>query len=562
MRKKWFAFGCLTSILIIVFSFVLVVRSVSKLGTQKKTKIADNSYLHIKLSGTIYDYNEIKDNFFHNENLFAHDIIEKVEKATKDDRISGIILEPSWISGGFATLNEIMLALENFQASGKEVVAYLEVCGNRDYYLASVADEIVLNPSASAGILLTGIGTNILFYKDVLDKLGIEMQVIHAGKFKGAGEPFTRNEMSPPFRESIAKLFSDIYEKMISELAENRQLTDVDVRKIYENRMELFINQENAIEYNLVDNLMFHDDFMKGRKTVKLADYHSFMPSNFTKDKVAVIYAQGSIVKQKTDFMATQITSQKIAKICEKIAKDNSVKAVVLRVNSPGGSALESEIIFQHLQKINKPIVVSMGNVAASGGYYIAANADYIFADPFTITGSIGVVAMYPNLKKFSDKIGIHSDPISKGKFSNITDPFLETKSTTIAAMKIGIEATYQEFKNRVADGRNMSITEVEKIAQGRIWSSNDALENNLIDEVGSQKNAIQKAAELAEIANYSVKYFPKQKTLTEIFLKEKFNFEMVSNLFVPNILNDAKQLYNEVKNDPIQMRQLMFGTE
>ncbi len=562
MRKKWFAFGCLASILIVVLSFVLVIKSVSKLGTHKKVKIADNSYLHIKLSGAINDYNEIKDDLFYDKNLFAHDIIEKIEKAAKDDRISGIILEPSWISAGFATLNEIMLALENFQAGGKEVIAYLEMCGNRDYYLASVADEIVLNPSASAGIILTGIGTNILFYKDVLDKVGIEMQVIHAGKFKGAGEPFTRNEMSPPFRESIAKLFSDIYEKMICELAENRQLADVDVRKIYENRMELFINQENALKYNLVDNLMFHDKFMKGRKIVKLADYHSFMPSNFTKDKVAVIYAQGSIVKQKTDFTATQITSQKIAEICKKITKDNSVKAVVLRVNSPGGSALESEIIFQHLQKINKPVVVSMGNVAASGGYYISANADYIFADPFTITGSIGVVAIYPNLKNFSDKVGIHSDPISKGKFSNIADPFLETKSTTIAAMKIGIEATYKEFKDRVANGRNMSIMKVEEVAQGRVWSSNDALENNLIDKVGSQKDAIQKAAELAEIVNYSVKYFPKQKTLTEVFLKEKFNFEMISSLLIPNVFNNAKQLYNEVKNDPIQMRELIFRME
>jgi len=271
MKTKWFTLGCLTSIailIIIIFSTLFTFGNLGRSFQQPlPQKIADGSWLKMDISGSIVDYNEFDENplagTFGNDVMSVHDIIHKIHKAANDKKIKGIILEPNFISCGFANLHEIMNALKYFKSSGKEIIAYLDMGTNRDYFISTIADRIYLNPSASAGILLTGVGSGVLFYKDMLDKIGVKFEVIHAGKFKGAGETFSRNDFSEPVRNNLDNLFSDIYNSLLSEIAANRGMDFSEIKQIYEDREELFINQQTAIDYGLVDELIFQEDLYR-----------------------------------------------------------------------------------------------------------------------------------------------------------------------------------------------------------------------------------------------------------------------------------------------------------
>ncbi len=564
MKKKWFAFGCLTSIIIVIALLFWGFHSLKNLG-KKKVKVQPDSYLHLNLSGEITEYNEIERSIFFEKPICSNVLIRKINRAATDENIKGILLEPTWIQAGLATTHEIMKALQNFQSKGKEVHAYMEISGNRDYFLASVADRVYLNPSASAGILLTGIGGNIIYYKELLDKIGVEIKVIHAGKYKGAGEQYFLNEMSQPLRKSLEDLLSDIYDELLTTVAENRNISFDDVKDIYENRTDIMINKDNALQYQLVDELIFRENLLarlniKKHNLISYKDYNLPKEKSFTKDKIAVIYAQGNISQEGTSSDFRNLSAKKFNKNLDLIIKDSSIKALVIRVDCPGGSALESEIILNKIIRLKEimPVVVSMANVAGSGGYYIVSNSSYIFADPFVITGSIGVVGTIPNFKKLGDKIGIHSNVIKKGKYANILDPFTEIDPQVIESIRQGVQETYDEFKARVAFGRDMSLEQVEEIAQGRLWSCDDALENNLIDEVGFMSDAIQKAAELAGIKSFTRIYYPRKKTFEEMLLKDIFNIEMYANIFTPDIHKElgtrkAIQFYRNIQYDPIQ---------
>ncbi|MCK4957431.1 MAG: signal peptide peptidase SppA, partial [Candidatus Cloacimonetes bacterium] len=482
MKGKWFSFGCLTSVVIVILMIVFLFASLNNVSSFDKskltTKVADNSVLHLKISGNISEYNELKDDFFMSpfapKTFTAHDIIEKIKMATNDPRIDSIILEPKWISAGYATLHEISQALKEFQKSGKPVYAYLEMCGNKDYFLASCADKIYLNPSASAGILLTGVGSNMLFYKDLFEKVGVEMTVLHAGEYKGAGENYYRTSLSAPVKKNLTSLFSDIYDNITHELAENRGISIEDITYIYEQRDDIFINQNKAIEYNLVDELAFKEEVISQlisneNQLIAANKYKVKKLSAKDKDKIAVIYAQGQIAIQTSGLQQNILSAKKLSNAIDKILNDNTIKGTVIRIDSPGGSALESEIMHNKLKelKARMPVVISMANVAASGGYYISTPSDYVFADPFTITGSIGVVAMFPNISALNKKIGITTDKIEKGKYSNILNLYEKPDQATLTSFKKGIDKTYIEFKTRVANGRNISLNDVEKVAKG-----------------------------------------------------------------------------------------------
>jgi protease-4 len=438
------------------------------------------------------------------------------------------------------------------------------MAGNRDYILASIADSIYLNPSASGGLFLTGVGGSVLFYKDLLDKIGIEMKVIHAGKYKGAGENFSRSSFSKPVKDNLDKLFTTVYDKMIAMIAENRDLSIEQIKNIYENRKEIFISGEKALEYNLVDQLCFREDLFKelGIKQNRLVSLKSYKLSSRSKEKerIAVIYAQGVIAPSNSFYTAQNLSASKIDETLDKLETDKSIKAVVLRVNSPGGSALESEIILNRIKQLRsvKPIIISMSNVAASGGYYISAESDYTYADPFTITGSIGVVAMIPNISKLSKNIGLNSEQINKGKYSDLFNPYREPDAEEYEALKKDIEETYIEFKTRVADGREMTLEDVELLAQGQVWSSEDALDKDLIDGVGMLNDAIIKAAEIAGITEYSVHFYPKKKSIFEEFLKDKFDIDVATELLKSDItkeigLDRSLLFYKNIRNDPVQ---------
>lgn len=569
MKGKWFAFGCLTSVVIIIvmiFSTFNIIGIMSKsMGKKKQLKvILPGSYLHVKLTGEIVEYNEFSESFFGEDAIGTHSIVQKINKASYDKNIKGIILEPQWMYCGMANINEIMEAIKHFKSSGKKVYAYFSMAGNRDYILASIADSIYLNPSASGGLFLTGVGGSVLFYKDLLDKIGIEMKVIHAGKYKGAGENFSRSSFSKPVKENLDKLFTTIYDKMIAMIAENRNLSIEQIKYIYENRKEIFISGEKAIEYNLVDQLCFREDLFKelGIKKNQLISLKRYKLSSRDKEKerIAVVYAQGGIAPSNTFYTAQNLSASKIDEVLDKLEIDNSIKAVVLRVNSPGGSALESEIILNRIKQLRsvKPVIISMGNVAASGGYYISAESDYTYADPFTITGSIGVVAMIPNISKLSKNIGLNSEQLKRGKYSDVFNPYNEPNAEEFEALKKNIEETYIEFKTRVANGREMTLEEVELLAQGQVWSSEDALDKNLIDGVGMLNDAIIKAAEIAGVAEYSVHFYPKKKSIFEEFLKDKFDIDLAAEFMKSDItkeigLDRSLLFYNNIKNAPIQ---------
>ena len=567
MRKKWFTFGCLTSIVIVIVIFWLIGSSVNRLTKQKIVKLDPNTYLHLQLKGELKEYNELKEEYFLDRlgdtSLSVHDIVQKINFATHDPNVRGLIIEPYFFATGYSNLNEMEKSIDKFKASGKSVYSYLEMAGNKDYLLASTADKIYMNPSASAGILLTGVGSNVLFYKDMLDKIGVEMKVIHAGKYKGAGENYSRTSFSEPVKRNLDRLFKDIYDKTLFMLSENRKIDIKKAKSIYEQREEIMINQQAALDYGLVDELLFRKEMLKANgiekdQLLSISKYSISEKKQLDNWKIAVVYAQGNIVKSSGDDRG-KLTSEKMIKMLDEIENDNNIKAVVLRVNSPGGSALESEIMLHRIKKLRekKPVVVSMGNVAASGGYYISCDADYVYADDFTITGSIGVVAMLPNIADLSQKMGINTEKIGYGKYSGLVNVWEELSEEEIASIRSSIAQTYIEFKTRVSEGRKISLDEVELVAQGQVWSAEDALDKKLIDEVGMLSDAILKAGALANMPSYTIDYYPHKISLMEYFLEEKFDIKVAMAYLtdMENILhlNELKEFAQNLIHEPIQ---------
>jgi len=565
MKGKWFGFGCLTSILlllaIVLISFFSVKNYFNKYKGDNK-KVADSTWLVLNLVKEVKEFSELSEDFLGKKNNSVHNYIQAIDRAAEDERIAGIILCPQYFTAGYSTLDQLMNSLQNFKASGKPVYAYVNSITNRGYYIASIADKVYLNPSSSAGILLTGIGGHILYYEQMLDKLGIEMQVIHAGKYKAAGEQFVRNEMSPEFKENLTSLYGDMYQQMLQTIAENRGIEVLDLRNLYEERDNIWINGQYSLKTGLVDELMQYQellDMLDINKSNKMNLTEYPIPPRLVPDnKIAVLYAQGNITTQ-TGPAIDMITSSKLFKELELIEKNPNVKGIVLRINSPGGSALESDIILNKLLEVQrtKPIVVSMGDVAASGGYYIACSANYIYADPMTITGSIGVVSIFPNLNKMSDSIGVNSSSIRYGKYSDLFNIWEKPNEAELIAMQSSMMGIYDEFKTHVANGRAMTLNQVESIAQGRVWSSKQAKDNGLIDDIGNLNDAIDKAAEIADISSFAIEYYPKQKSLMDLLLNEYFNIDMAVQVLSGKIeyLDMMKELeyLKSIKADPRQ---------
>jgi len=569
MKTKWFFLGCLTSVVLsiafIALSFLGLLKLSSRLADKQLAKIDPETVLHLKLSGEIIEYNEFYDNYFKDLGNGSHEIIQKINRATQDQNVKAILLEPSWIVCGYAVLNEIKNSLEQFQDSGKKVYAYLERAGNKDYLLASVADEIFLNPSASAGILLTGIGSNAIFYKDLLDKIGVEVTVIHAGEYKGFGESYSRRDFSRPVKENLNNLYTDIYERVLTDLSYRRNIPFEITRNIFEQRPELFISAETAIQYGIVDELLHWEDLVAKicpdqRKLINFNRYKAGVESLFNQDKIAIVYLQGEILESDLTYGAQFINFKKVDKILDKLENNPSIKGVVFRINSPGGSALESEIIHDRILKFreHKTVVISMSNVAASGGYYISAPGNFIFADPFTITGSIGVATIIPNFKQMADKIGISTDPIKKGKYVDVFNPFVEPDAATFDALQLSSDNIYHEFLTRVTEGRSIALEELKTIAGGRVWSSSYALDLGLIDEIGILRDAVNKTAELAELTDFQIEYYPKKRSIFQEFIDRRFNFNYMYSYFSYNLEDDfgLTRLYARYKNllnDPVQ---------
>jgi len=567
-KLKWYAFGCLTSVILLIVLLFSFFAGSAVLSRTKTTKIKDNSVLNIVISGAVQEFSKVDNSFLNlRPSLTAIEIIRRINNAAEDSAIDAILLEPRFLVTGYPVVNEIIEALENFKAKDKKVYAYLEMSSNGDYYLASVADEIFLNPSLSSGIYLSGVGVSSLYMRDLLDKLGIEMSVLHSGKYKGAGETYSRQTMSPELKESLDDLLDNLYDQLINNIADRRSLSREKVLSVYEKREDYLVNGQYAIDSGMVDALLTREQAIKQigadhSRLLKLSDYKPKDKPSLKEDAIAIVYLQGAITMSTQDIVNFEdnITSKNVIKLFKQISENDKIKAVVLRVNSPGGSALESDIIYHEINKLKqiKPVIVSMSSYAASGGYYISAPADYIVADPFTLTGSIGVVAMMPNLHKMGKSIGTTSQMLYRGKYTNFMNVWEAPKEEDLSSFQRSIDRIYDEFIQRVSAGRGMSIPDVNKVAQGRIWISKRALESGLIDEIGSLHTALDKAAELIDVTDYDVMTYPKTQTLIEFLMEKRFNIGTLSKIGFANLMleEEIRQgwfLYQNIKNDPVQ---------
>lgn len=504
----------------------------------KRTTVKDNSVLVLDLEHVTQDFSGkmvITDfPLFNSENYNGLvDMLNAIEAAKTDDKIKGISMLNTNSMLGLAQSKALRNKLEEFKETGKFVVSYANYFTQGEYYINSVADTIYLNPVGEMDF--RGLASELMFFKDFQEKSGIKMEVIRHGKYKSAVEPFLENQMSPANREQMSELLHSAWSSIVSDISISRKIPVDSLNNIADNLSAR--TPEMAHNKKLVDRIAYEDEYHNAIRyalgvekdeeynTIDLTDYANnvglSLRKNKVSDKIAVIYAQGEI--KDGEGSPRYIGEGYVKKSLQDAVKDKKVKAIVLRIDSPGGSALTSDIIWREIEltRKHKPVIVSMGNLAASGGYYIACNADYIFAEPTTITGSIGVLGAIPNLTKFVNNMGIYTDQVGTHKNSSNYSVFQPMDETFRKVTTESIEHIYVTFVNRVMAGRNMTFEEVDEIAQGRVWTGIDAKRLGLVDEIGGLEQAIKYASELVNVEDYGVRSFPVfERTLEDFFLE------------------------------------------
>ncbi len=568
MKKGYyFGFGCLTSIVLLGLFFVAMIVGISQFAKTSYKQLKPSSALVVELKGEIPEYSRIKDDKFFFKSSSVSEIVDAIKKATYDVNIDALILKPEMLMCGYASINEIIEAIEYFKKSGKAVTSFVTIASNADMLIASTAGEIVISESSSAGVMLKGYGVNRAYYKSLFDKFGIKVHVISAGKYKDYGTQYSHTSMSDESRTNIERVLESRYTKFINQLGKQKDLVPLAIDQIIKNESFLILNNSESVKTGLVDDIKFEIDYETSLEkyyddTVSIKEYLASFKVD-KKDKldknIAVLYLNGSIMPLESDF--SKLSSGWINDAVEDILADNTIKACVVRVNSPGGSALESEKILRVLQKLKSqmPVVVSMGNVAASGGYMISCVGDYIFADPYTITGSIGVVQLIPELKDFQESIGINHEKVEYGKKSDWLNPLNGISETQKQAYKNSADNVYNSFKTIVMNGRSnkfSSLEEVEKVAQGQVWDAESALENGLIDEIGSLTKAAKYSASKAKIDQYQIKNFPVKKDIFELFMADQLGLDQVKTMLMKNTSNtlyEQKVFFDAIKNNSIQ---------
>ena len=534
--------GCLGKTIIgiiVYFAFcgILGVMMGDMMSTPE-TVLEANTVYRLDLSGVLSEYAAEEDPFtaIFSEmsgqstlnNVGLNDLLNNIALAKDNDKILGIYLRGGSLVAAPASAKALRDALVDFKQSGKFIIAYADSYTQINYYIASVADKIYLN--AVGNVAWDGMSATKEYYTRAMEKLGVEMQILKVGTFKSAVEPYFRTSMSPEDRKQTEQYLNGIWGDVKAAVAESRKIS-VDQLDQYADECMSLQPQNKYIEYNLVDTLIYVQDMdtvlrmYAGTKDYKVLSTskmnHVKRQENTATDKVAVLYAEGGIVDEGKD----GIVEGKVLKTIKKIREDENVKAVVLRVNSPGGSADASEQIWhaiKTLQEKGLPVVVSMGDYAASGGYYISCCADYIFAEPTTLTGSIGIFGTVPNVSKLLDKVGIDMDGVTTNKFAALnTNAILKgLNPQEMALMQSMVERGYDLFTKRCAEGRGMTQDEIKKIGEGRVWLGKDALGIGLVDSLGNITDAINKAAELATLGEYAISYYPEKTDPFEEMLK------------------------------------------
>ena len=575
--------GSITALFFIISLGFFLLAGIASVATFDKNVIqggiSSNSILNLDLDKDVYDNIPVTQEFeeilgVSPEIIKFLDLINAIELASDNENIKGINLKSQSPKMGWSQTLTIRKALQKFKDKGKFIYCYGDFFSQKGYYLASVSDSIFLNPMGN--IELRGLGAEVLYYKDLQEKYGFKMEVVRHGKYKSAVEPYLDNKMSDANRNQIKSLLNSIWDGIGSQIKLSRKISSVDFNKIVDDLDATF--PENAHGNNIIDGILSKTQYEYKLKKVlgiesdeKLNNVsymqmkNSYNSKKGTRNQIAVIYAQGPIIYGEGN--ERNIGQEIFSKTIRKIKKSKRIKAVVLRIDSPGGVALTSEIIWNELIELKKekPIVVSMGNVAASGGYYLSTVADKVFANDFTITGSIGVFAMVPNIAEFSKGIGINAEQVETNKNSIFYTPFEKPTQKFQLDVKKNIENIYEMFKKRVSDGRNISMDEVEALAQGRVWSGEQALKNGLANEEGDIKDAINAAAELADLGNdFNITSYPKiEPEINDILsVMIPFNSSISEFLNATTDLDPVIQSISNKEKKPIIFTSQLFNLD
>jgi len=564
----------LTSIVMFVISIIVVFSMLS--STETETVVKKNSIMMLDLNGSLVERtsdNIFKELFDKEDSTYGlDDILASIKKAKENDDIKGIYIQATSLNANFASLQEIRDALDDFKKSGKFIVAYSDNYTQGMYYLSSVANKVLLNPKGA--IEWRGLASQPLFLKGLLEKLGIEMQVFRVGTYKAAVERFSATEMSPANREQVTAYITSIWNEIITDVAASRKIS-VDSLNNYANRMLMFYPAEQTVKSGMADTLIYKNDVRDYLKQLVEIDKDDDLAvlgldeminvkKNTPKDKsgniIAVYYAFGEIDGGSSSTDEDGIISNEVIKDLRKLKEDKDVKAVVLRVNSPGGSAFGSEQIWEAVCQLKKekPVIVSMGDYAASGGYYISCAADTIVAEPTTLTGSIGIFGLIPNAKGLTDKLGLSFDVVKTHKFADFGNIMRGMNTDEQTLLQMYINQGYDLFVSRCAEGRKMSKNEIEKIAEGRVWTGEAAKKIGLVDILGGIDKALEIAVKKAKVEGYTVVGYPDRKNVLQELLNSKPGNYIESRMLKSQLgdyYNGFSMLKNLEKADFMQAR-------
>lgn len=532
--KDFFKYMSATVVGLIIFSLICgaisVMSIVGMIASESSAKdVSDNTVMVLDMSGML---NERSESTFMDEIsggnsglIGLDDVLAAIKKAKNNDKIKGIYIEAGmFATDSYASLTAIRNALLDFKKSGKWIIAYGDIYTQGCYYVASVADKVFLNPSGRVD--WHGIASQPVFLKDLMEKFGVKMQVAKVGAYKSATEMFTGDKMSDANREQVTVYINGLWQNICKGVSESRKIS-VDSLNAYADRLITLADSKDFVKYKFVDKLIYTDDIKteinkmlkkeadEKINTVSLADMKVVKSKEDKGDEIAVYYAYGNIVDQEAGNMMSEghsIVGKTVCEDLKELMDNDDVKAVVIRINSGGGSAYASEQIWHYVEmlKKKKPVVVSMGGMAASGGYYISSGANWIVAEPTTLTGSIGIFGMFPDMSGLlTEKLGIKFDEVKTNKNSTFGTQARPFTAEEMAYLENYINRGYSLFRSRVAQGRKMSIAQVEKIAQGRVWLGQDALKIKLVDELGGLDKAVAKAAKLAKLKEYHTASYP-----------------------------------------------------
>lgn len=560
---------------LLMFALVVYVAGVIIAIQTKKKPVEDGTYIELKLAEQITESKTITP-FDLKKEMNFYGLLKNIKKAKIDSRIHGLILNFDNIRIDKAQIEELTTELEKFKKSGKKIFAYAPSYTNNNYLIASVANKIIMPDTMSAISDIKGYYLEIPYYKKLGDRLGLKMNVVHIGRYKSAGENYCLEDMSPEFKKNTQQILDSTYDNFISKISKNRNIDKNTLDTKILNGDFVLADPKTMLDNKLIDEIIYYDNFLEKNniskeKVIGITEYISRLTAddkendkeikeNRKKDKIAIIYAEGTI--KYSDYgkeLDMSVTPKGIQKKLEIAEKDPLIKGIVVRINSPGGSALASDIIYNSIRNIKKPVYVSMGGVAASGGYYIASAGDKIYADNDTVTGSIGVVTMIPNASELVNKFDVNYSTISKGEYNHVGNLVHEMTPKEKEKIYISSLKVYDEFVSKVAAGRHLSKDDIYKIAEGKVWLGKDALNIGLVDKIGGIEKAISDMADSLDLKDYTTIESPKEEKIESViknYLPKYLMAKVIEDnkllkTFIPKEIISEELLYRPVLYAP-----------